>query len=209
MKLVFMSDSHNKHDDLQMPKGDILIHSGDATNFGRIEEIVKFNKFLESIESKYEYILFVPGNHDKLFERDPELARQLLPSAIVLIDEHVTIGNTTFFGSPYQPTFGKGWAFNKSETFLRWYWEDAIDRQTDVVITHSPPFGTLDQIPNGESVGCKYMAAAIAKVRPKVHAFGHIHFSRGMYKSRGSTFINSSICGENYKATNQPVVYKI
>ena len=34
-----ISDTHNKANEMNIPKGDILIHSGDFTNYGKVEEV--------------------------------------------------------------------------------------------------------------------------------------------------------------------------
>ncbi len=37
IRVVCISDTHNQHQKLTIPDGDILIHGGDFTNFGRVE----------------------------------------------------------------------------------------------------------------------------------------------------------------------------
>lgn len=37
VRIVCISDTHTKHGDLNIPDGDILIHAGDFTSFGRLE----------------------------------------------------------------------------------------------------------------------------------------------------------------------------
>jgi len=38
-KIVFISDTHGLHGQMQVPEGDILVHAGDMTNVGRINEV--------------------------------------------------------------------------------------------------------------------------------------------------------------------------
>ena len=40
------SDTHNKTDNLTLPDGDILIHAGDFTMHGKLDEIRKFADFM-------------------------------------------------------------------------------------------------------------------------------------------------------------------
>ncbi len=42
----------------------------------------------------------------------------------------------------------------------------------------SQPFGALDEEANGH-VGCSALWDAVARVRPYVHVFGHVHEERG------------------------------
>ena len=43
IRIVLISDTHNRHRTMQMPEGDILIHAGDFTNNGTEEEIREFD----------------------------------------------------------------------------------------------------------------------------------------------------------------------
>jgi hypothetical protein len=46
----------------------------------------------------------------------------------------------------------------------------------DVLITHGPPWQQLDLVAGSDAhVGCKALAHALARVRPRMHCFGHIH----------------------------------
>jgi hypothetical protein len=44
-----------------IPNGDILIHAGDFTRRGRTEEVVKFNRFLESLDKKFKFKVVIAG----------------------------------------------------------------------------------------------------------------------------------------------------
>jgi hypothetical protein len=48
--------------------------------------------------------------------------------------------------------------------------------------------------------------AALQRIRPKVHVFGHIHEGYGVLKQNGTTFINASVCDERYRPFNAPIV---
>ena len=45
----------------------------------------------------------------------------------------------------------------------------------DVMLTHGPPEGILDRTTRGVDAGCGHLARAVARCRPRIHAFGHIH----------------------------------
>jgi len=110
------------------------------------------------------------------------------------------------YGSPWQPDFNM-WAFNLprngEEMKSRW---DAIPKDTDILITHGPPFGHLD-IPGGQSVrvGCEMLRHRVDEIKPKIHVFGHIHGSSGYYYNGHTHFINASVLDERYNYTNLPV----
>ena len=42
MKIVAFSDTHNLHRQTQIPEGDILIHAGDFTDRGTLDEVHDF-----------------------------------------------------------------------------------------------------------------------------------------------------------------------
>jgi len=46
-RLVLISDTHNNHDKLYLPEGDILIHSGDATGMGYESQVTNFIEWME------------------------------------------------------------------------------------------------------------------------------------------------------------------
>ncbi|KAG8970286.1 hypothetical protein FRC05_000660 [Tulasnella sp. 425] len=46
-------------------------------------------------------------------------------------------------------------------------------------LTHGPPHGIHDETLRGELVGCPTLLAYLARLRPRLHVFGHIHEARG------------------------------
>ena len=55
-----------------------------------------------------------------------------------------------------------------------------IPLDTDVLITHGPPFGILDRCYDDQRVGCEELLKAVKRVKPKLHVFGHIHENYGL-----------------------------
>ena len=47
------------------------------------------------------------------------------------------------------------------------------------MLTHGPPKGILDETDRGEKVGCDHLSRAVARCKPRLHCFGHIHESWG------------------------------
>ena len=207
MKIVCLSDTHNCNGQITVPDGDILIHAGDATITGTVDEIVLFNEWFANLPHPYK--IFVAGNHDWLFETNNRLARSLLDKSIVYLqDSFVEIEGLKIYGSPWQPRFFD-WAFNLNrgaELGEKW---KLIPDDTDVLITHGPPFGILDEVPRRyfvENTGCEELRKRVEKVRPKLHVFGHIHCGYGAVDNFGVKFINASNCDESYEPTNKAIV---
>ena len=210
MKIVCLSDTHNRHELIAVPEGDILIHAGDATGRGTIDEIIAFNDWFANLPHQYK--IFVAGNHDRLFETSNRFARTLLDSSIhYLQDSSIEIENLKIYGSPWQPRFFD-WAFNLTrgaELAEKWR---LIPNEVDILITHGPPFGILDEVPRRffiENAGCEELRKRVEEIQPKLHIFGHIHCGYGTAEEFGVRFINASNCDENYEPTNPPLVFEI
>lgn len=206
-RIVVISDTHNKLDKVELPEANILIHAGDFTGRGTIDEVCRFAKHLEAVKSRYNHVVIVPGNHDQLFETEPHLARSIIGStATVLMDSSIEIDGIVIYGTPYVPVFN-GWAFERSDEFREVAFSNIP--KTDILISHSPPKGVLDIVPRenyaSESVGCEVLYKYIQRVMPTLSVFGHIHESYGHAKINGITYVNAAICNEKYRPTNKAI----
>ena len=201
MRLVLISDTHNQQEKIALPKGDVLVHSGDFTMRGTEAEVTAFGQWLD--RQPFEHQVIVAGNHDFFFERDPEAARALLPSrATYLFESETNIGGLRLWGAPWQPWF-LDWAFNLqrgAEIAAKWA---LIPEGLDVLITHGPPAGIGDRTWRGESVGCEDLLRAMKRARPRLSVFGHIHEGYGFHEGDKA---NPSICDEKYRVVNDPIV---
>ncbi len=208
MKIICISDTHNLHKHIQnIPDGDLLIHAGDLTRRGSLEDVESFNSWLGELPHKYK--VCISGNHDFCFEQRPEEARSLITNAHYLQDEEITIGGLKIYGSPWQPWF-YNWAFNlRRGEPLREKWEK-IPSDIDILITHGPPHGILDRVFTGEKVGCEELLLKLRFFENlKLHVFAHIHEARGTYEHQGIKMVNASICTLAYKSINEPIVVEL
>lgn len=223
-KCCIISDTHGFTPEI--PPCDIFIHAGDIfpNKFGPWEEggntldakyqvskIGEYNKWLNNIKAKH--IVLVPGNHDFYFEEYPN-HEHLLSSVHVLNNTTVELEGVKIWGSPITPFFFD-WAFNGpespilAETFFADYWKN-IPENTDIVITHGPPLNILDLVvnkysPYGTHCGEYYLKQRIFDIKPKIHCFGHIHYSHGIEEINGVNFINASYVNESYNPAN-PII---
>lgn len=157
-KIFAFSDTHGMNNRLEIPKDvDILICCGDCTrDIMSDEEIISFLKWYSQLPGRYK--LFVPGNHDMLFETEPERAKLYFPMSVTLLeDSGVKIEDIYFFGVSARP-----WRFKNSEYDL--------PKGIDFLITHAPAKGHLDN-----NTGCEILKNMIDKGKPKYHIFGHLH----------------------------------
>lgn len=202
MRIVCISDTHELYEGLSVPDGDLLIHAGDSSVAGSAEEIIRLNNWLGTLPHAHKII--IAGNHDFLFETDPDLARSFVTNAHYLEDSAVEIDGLSFWGSPITPWY-YDWAFNRRDAELRTAWS-GIPSEIDVLITHGPPFGILDKTRAGEHVGCGHLLRELERVQPRLHVFGHIHESYGRMERDGTVFINASNLDHAYRLAHAPLV---
>lgn len=207
MRFVMMSDTHMRHASLSVPDGDVLIHAGDACNSGTQDEFTRFAKWFSSLPHATK--LYVPGNHDVFTQallggtdqrtRDVLANHRMAPRPVadpdaylrerfgspyvhVLVDSWIIVQGVKFYGSPWVPECGWAWGLERRSGEMRRV-RDAIPDDTDVLITHTPPHGTLDGVPERllvpsdpiGSIGCEDLADRVRIVQPRLHVFGHVH----------------------------------
>lgn len=217
MKIVCISDTHNSLHKMNIPIGDVLVHSGDATMWGTDEEIDQFVEAFLDLPHKHK--IFVPGNHDFGFQEDDAQKAKLGIDVHYLVDNEVVIDGVKFYGSPWQSDLVRWAWYCKNSQELNAHWA-AIPDDTDVLVTHVPPHEILDKLaPHAMAkhggaiephIGCKYLKDhSLNRVQPKLHIFGHIHEGYGALKKENTTYINASVMDERYKLINEPIIINI
>lgn len=210
MILVAISDTHGRHDALRLPGGDVLVHAGDFCGHGDAQEVIEFTQWLYA--QPFAHRVVVAGNHDLLFESDPGLAVALLrehcPGVHYLQDSGVELGGIKFWGSPWTPRF-MSWAFNleRGEPLAR-VWS-LVPTGVDVLVTHGPPHRVLDKTRHNQNVGCEELTKAMARIKPRVHLFGHIHESAGELTNAGVHFVNACTLDAFYRPANPARVIEL
>ncbi|MFH1811393.1 MAG: metallophosphatase domain-containing protein [Pseudomonadota bacterium] len=200
LTLVCVADTHMFHDDFKsFPDGDVLVHAGDLTRQGSAKELATALAFFTALPHRHK--VFVAGNHDWLFAREPERARELMRGVTYLEDSGAEVAGLRFWGSPWQPQYG-GWAFNLPRgPALAEKWARIPDN-VEVLVTHGPPFGVLDDAAayrhgllagSGDwHEGCSDLGERVRQVRPRVHIFGHMHGNQGKVERDGTLFVNAT-----------------
>ena len=206
-ELILISDTHCLHKDLHLPAGDILIHAGDFSSRGREHEIVDFLNWFSS--QPHQYKILIAGNHDFLAERNPKAFRSLIPKNVIYLEDSGTeIQGIKFWGSPITPWF-YDWAFNRRRgAEIKSYW-DLIPNDTEVLITHGPPFGFGDLTFHQDQVGCRDLLEAVKAIKPKLHIFGHIHEAYEISKTDNIIFVNASNTNLQYQLVNPAIKISI
>jgi len=190
--LVCVSDTHNTEP--EVPAGDVLLHSGDLTYYGKFDELQKQLDWIASLPHTHKVV--IGGNHDlvldeacdemdeMLAEKQPasELRAKLNWHDIIYLEKSsVTLDfpsgrSLKIYGSPYTPEHGRGsFQYDPAEDV----WSNTIPEGTEVLMTHGPPKGYHDAAVGGHA-GCPHLLREIWRVKPRLVLFGHIHSARGM-----------------------------
>jgi Icc-related predicted phosphoesterase len=238
MRITHISDTHNKHNQLngKLPGGDLLIHSGDVSSIGRENEVERFIKWFNGIDN-YTNKVFIAGNHDLTFDSEillknkseyfdrkaysnpnpsngkPQWLEILLQSELndnvfYLENNFVMIDGIKIWGSPYSPSFGRGWAFNKDRGHdIMEVWNQ-IPNDTDIVITHSPIYGYCDRASNtNQNVGCADLYHRLNELDVQLHFSGHIHEAYGYKPTKWGYAFNGCNCNLSYEVYNNPITF--
>lgn len=182
MKIVSFGDVHMATGNLArmgavMRDADLVIVSGDLTNFGGVEDA---RTVLDDVRRACPKVLALPGNLDR-----PEVVGFLEQEGVALhglgkvIDGVAIFGcggsNITPFRTPLELTEDEIY-----ETLTRGY-SEVGDQRPLLMVCHTPPYQTrCDRIVGGKAVGSTAARRFIEEVKPEVCISGHIHESPGV-----------------------------
>ncbi len=215
----------------ELSGGDLLIVTGDITAHDKMPEWVGFFKWLK--KQDYKKKILIGGNHDRLLEQCISTAEAKAMGFHELDDitshylyddsyEYLYNNGTEFeglkiWGSPHSVWFHgvnplcKAFMEKESQLAKRWA---LIPLDVDILITHTPPYLILDDMPEHLNFGSHSLLVELeTRLKPKLHVFSHIHegygqlvFKRPGHGSENNTLcVNCSIMDENYKPVNKPI----
>lgn len=209
MDITCVSDLHGHYPKLE--GGDLLIVAGDLTARDEYKEYIDFNAWI--LKQRYKKKIIVAGNHDNWIQNTPML-RDTFIDCEYLCDNGTEFEGLKIWGSPWTKTFEgmnphcKAFTADTEEELAeKWA---LIPPDTDILITHSPPYGIKDKTVEGEFVGSDTLAYHIGSMDtpPKLWVWGHIHEAYGLDKAiRGKPCImlNASHVNERYQPVNKPI----
>jgi len=202
-RFVCISDTHSRT--FNVPDGDVLLHSGDLTNTGTVQDFRKTMDWLYNLPHKLKII--IAGNHDlplhtqwydveyagwhRRGKQDINLIMEMLKgphaikAGIVYLQDETYEFQTkengkvwTVYGSPWSPEFFN-WAFN----YEREKGPELVSKfpNTDILLTHGPAYQIFDRTNRDDEAGCEALRARLAELRPRLHLAGHIHEGHGAY----------------------------
>ena len=205
-----ISDLHGSQPKLE--GGDLLIIAGDLTASDKLTQYFDFSCWIA--QQEYKKKIVIGGNHDNILQANYGLFKRIIDFEY-LCDSGTEFEGLKIWGSPWTLKFPgmnphcKAFTVDTEEDLFLHFGPIPID--TDILITHSPPFGIGDGIPieDGSSfhVGSKSLDACLRYCyRPRLHVFGHIHEGYGIYHVFTDCIsINASHVDGEYTPVNQAI----
>ncbi|MBW6470018.1 MAG: metallophosphoesterase [Methanosarcinaceae archaeon] len=199
MKILAISDAHGDYSKVgqilklkQTSDIDLILISGDITDFGPDEEAEKLLNMFEKP------IMAIPGNCDlrtilKVLDNSKATS---LHNTSKRIDDITFIGlggsNPTPFNTPFE--LQEDEIESDLERLVKEA-ENNPNNNTIVLLTHAPPYGTVDEIPIGH-VGSTAIEKFVGRV--DLIVCGHIHEARGVMKVGKTVIVNPGmVCESN------------
>jgi Icc-related predicted phosphoesterase len=200
--------------------GDLLIITGDITaRDTEYEYVDKFLPWLIDLHmTKYEKVVWIGGNHDNWVQENISQDKQL-SGGEYLCDSGTEFEGLKIWGSPWSIKFPginpNCCAFTvENEEQLKEKWQ-LIPDDTDILITHSPPFGICDKISNGKRAGSVSLRDKSYNSNAQLHVFSHIHEGYGVVTAhirlspkkriRKCLYVNCSIMDKKYQPVHAPI----
>lgn len=199
----------------------------------------KFRRWLRREASNFEAVILTGSNHDCLFEHpetmceayaaavDMGMTPTWTPSVVrgpALVPlARLDASGVKFAAYNLSPTINqRPWPFSAARGCNRQMREEQVvmdawlDAYPDVLLSHSPPAGLLDQNSHGEHCGCGTVSRIMHDTMPKFSVHGHIHEARGqrtrVYAANGRQIrvMNCSIMDRNYSPKGgKPQVFDV
>mmetsp|Transcript_1076 Transcript_1076/g.3043 ORF Transcript_1076/g.3043 Transcript_1076/m.3043 type:complete len:300 (+) Transcript_1076:61-960(+) len=194
VRVVCISDTHGAHRELKLPEGDLLIHAGDFTRFGKLSDAEDFNAWLATLPFAEKVV--VNGNHENNADWQADM-ESIITNAHFLKNSGVNVCGLRVFGTDFC------WPMKTHSPLYA-----LIPWRTEIVVAHGPARGFVDN-----NMGCKALLWRMGAIRPKLVVSGHIHEAHGVRRGigtlRGTTFVNAANCRGGYKVGWEPIVINL
>ena len=194
MKVICLSDTHERHHNINVPLGDIVVITGDILTINRHFSIDFSTDKLKNIakwmkELPHQHKVFIGGNHDYVLEKIGASAiREIFEGCVYLEDEEISLNGLKIWGTPYNRGSSDNSAFQSMpEERL-----EKIPENVDLLLTHGP-------VRSGVILGLK----------PRVHVWGHIHNYYGVEEVGETLSVNASSVDGKYTQSHAPIVVDI
>ena len=192
MKIVSFGDVHMAVAQMskiavELASADLIILSGDLTNFGGHTDAAKV---VYAAKSYCPQVLALPGNVDQ-----PEVIDFLQTAQVSLHRENRRLGELALFGCGGSNITPFHTPLEYEDDELRAILADAyvgVETPLQLMVCHTPPYATkLDRLTNGTPVGSQAVRQFIERHQPQVCITGHIHESPGVDRIGRTKILNA------------------
>jgi len=196
VRVVIISDTHERHRDVVVPPGDVLLHCGDILMSSSLSSqrrglrvLQDFDSWLATTPCRERVV--IGGNHDIALERlGNGGAESVLTAATVLQDSSIIlpVASLKVYGNAYSEGHSHNRAWQAASPSV----SPAACADADIVMSH---------------LCCDALTEAVfATSRPRLWASGHAHAQHGAFAHEGTLFVNASIHDHRYRPVQPPVV---
>ena len=186
-EIVFLTDIHGNTDAalsiFEREEPDMVLIGGDVTDLGQsLDGVIPF---LDEIPAP---TFVIPGNCDKR-----EILQIFEASAAVSVHKKTfDMGNITIagLGGSNPSPFGTPFEHQEDEIaeMLSSMLSSMKKNRWNILLTHAPPYGALDEVAPDVHVGCHSVAAVIREF--DLVCCGHIHEQRAVSELNGRICVN-------------------
>ena len=186
-EIVFLTDIHGNTDAalsiFEREEPDMVLIGGDVTDLGQsLDGVIPF---LDEIPAP---TFVIPGNCDKR-----EILQIFEASAAVSVHKKTfDMGNITIagLGGSNPSPFGTPFEHQEDEIaeMLSSMLSSMKKNRWNILLTHAPPYGALDEVAPDVHVGCHSAAAVIREF--DIICCGHIHEQRAVSELNGRICVN-------------------
>lgn len=193
VRLVIISDTHERHRQVSVPVGDVLVHCGDilmASSLAvqsRGERVLRdFNEWLATVPCQEKVV--IGGNHDSALLRLGTGAAAIITNAVLLDDTAVSLlaSGLKIYGNSHSEGATHNRAWQAAPTV-----SDAC-ADADIVLSHECSERLRHEV--------------LPRCRPTVWASGHHHDRHGIGFSDGTLFANAAIMDKKHNPVQPPIV---
>ncbi|MGK7912146.1 MAG: metallophosphoesterase [Synechococcus sp.] len=158
------------------------------------DELEQLQAFWQQVDTVGIPWLFVPGNHeppaqtlDELFTRS-----DLSNGILALKTQLMQVGPLQALIVPLTPPCG--WCWSLSRNRLKELQATYKDVNVDLLITHAPPKGTLDEGGQWYRGKIPTLAPLVQQLAPRYYLCGHMHLDGGKSEMKnGTTYVNAAL----------------
>jgi len=194
VRLVIISDTHERHRQVSVPAGDVLLHCGDilmsssmAVQSRGLSVLRDFNEWLATVPCEKKVV--IGGNHDTALMKLGEDVPSVITNAVVLDNTAISLQTSGFkvYGNPYSRGDSHNRAWQTPEPSV----SDAC-MDADIILSHH--------------WNDKLQSEVLSRCRPLLWAYGHVHRSHGVRIQDGTLFVNAAVMDSSYNPSQPPFV---